>query len=77
MPEPVLGLESDPINARHASCKICGSPVRGRRKNGFCSDRCRMTDRRSRLSGERQALLARFRTIVRDVEDELMRSVSE
>ena len=32
------------------SCRRCGRPVEGRRRNGFCSDRCRMADRRERES---------------------------
>ena len=24
------------------SCRVCGAPITGRRRNGFCSDRCRM-----------------------------------
>ena len=30
------------------SCRRCGEPIRGRRRNGYCSDRCRMRDRRER-----------------------------
>ena len=29
-------------------CRRCGEPVRGRRRNGWCSDRCRMRDYRER-----------------------------
>ena len=24
------------------SCRVCGSPIAGQRRNGFCSDRCRL-----------------------------------
>jgi predicted nucleic acid-binding Zn ribbon protein len=27
-------------------CRRCGGPIGGRRRNGYCSDRCRMADRR-------------------------------
>jgi predicted nucleic acid-binding Zn ribbon protein len=29
-------------------CQECGAPVTGRRRNGFCGDRCRMRHRRAR-----------------------------
>lgn len=28
------------------SCRQCGGPIRGKRRNGLCSDRCRMRCRR-------------------------------
>jgi len=28
-------------------CKRCGKPVMGRRRNGYCSNGCRMRDRRA------------------------------
>ena len=28
-------------------CRTCGGPVAGRRRNGFCSDRCRLQQRRA------------------------------
>lgn len=38
------------------SCRVCGAPITGRRRNGFCSDRCRLrSDRaakRARLGKE-------------------------
>ena len=29
-------------------CCVCGRPVRGRRRNGYCSDRCRVRNWRDR-----------------------------
>ena len=28
------------------SCRLCGAAITGRRRNGFCSDRCRMRVKR-------------------------------
>ncbi len=28
--------------AEERSCRVCGSSITGRRRNGFCGDRCRM-----------------------------------
>jgi hypothetical protein len=38
-------------------CCRCGRPVEGRRRNGYCSDRCRMRDRRD---GARRGLETLF-----------------
>jgi hypothetical protein len=44
------------------SCKECGAPVTGRRRNGFCSDRCRMrTNRRNQVTN--QVSLEDFKTL--------------
>ncbi len=37
------GLEAPP---ERRLCRRCGGQVKGRRRNGYCSDRCRMRDRR-------------------------------
>ena len=29
------------------SCRLCGAEITGRRRNGFCSDRCRMRTKRT------------------------------
>src|SRR5436190_8939544 len=38
------------------SCLRCGAAVKGRRRNGYCSDRCRMQDRRGREKEQREQL---------------------
>ena len=43
------------------SCRQCGGPIPGQRRNGFCSDACRMRSGRT----ERDA---RVRELVADVE---------
>lgn len=42
------------------SCRQCGRPVGGRRRNGFCSDRCRMQQRRLERAERRHELFARI-----------------
>lgn len=41
-----------------ASCRQCGRPVRGRRRNGFCGDKCRMQRRRMERADRCRELLA-------------------
>jgi hypothetical protein len=52
------------------SCQRCGGEIRGRRWNGFCSDRCRMAARRERIDERRRDLLGRLRATVSEVEAE-------
>ncbi len=53
------------------SCKRCGEPVRGRRRNGYCSDRCRRRDEREAQRRNRLVLMAALRDLVAAVECEL------
>ena len=39
-------------------CRRCGQPVPGRRRNGYCSDRCRMAVRRAEQSVRIERLIA-------------------
>jgi hypothetical protein len=39
------------------TCRRCGRSVTGRRRNGYCSDKCRMRDNREKHRRERDALL--------------------
>lgn len=41
-------------------CRQCRRPVRGRRRNGFCSDRCRMRHRRIEGAGRRHELFGQI-----------------
>ena len=43
------------------SCRLCGAEIKGRRCNGFCSDRCRM-------HVKRQERAQRISTALKDVE---------
>ncbi len=58
--------QSSPITTRTSgseghSCRQCGGRIQGRRRNGFCSDRCRMSARRTDRA-------VRLHTLVADVE---------
>ena len=48
------GSESHP---GEGACRRCGGPIRGRRRNGYRSDRCRMQDYRE---AERETLIQMF-----------------
>ena len=42
------------------SCRLCGAEIQGRRRNGFCGDRCRLRFRRRE---ERTRLKKLFATL--------------
>ena len=74
------GLDVDLLEGRPAeprttasegpSCDHCGRPLRGR-KQRFCSDRCRMRDRRYALRLKRLALLDTIEAAVQDLRNDL------
>src|SRR5581483_6137396 len=45
-------------------CRRCGGPVGGRRRNGYCSDKCRMQDRRARRHDHINELLSTIEAAV-------------
>ena len=47
------------------SCRVCGQPITGRRRNGFCSDRCRL---RAGRAAKRKRLERALANIERQVE---------
>jgi hypothetical protein len=51
-------------HADHPRCRRCGGPVRGRRRNGFCSNRCRLAERREARRRNQLELLATINTAV-------------
>jgi hypothetical protein len=51
-------------------CQRCGGQVRGRRRNGYCSDRCRMADRREQERRRRLALLDTISAAVAQLRNE-------
>lgn len=53
------------------SCRQCGRPVEGRRRNGFCSDRCRMAVRRKEQAARIDELLTRIEESVTALRGEL------
>ena len=58
MPEPDRRGEPRTSASLGPSCHVCGGAIRGRRRNGFCSDRCRMRARRAGRAARVEALLA-------------------
>ena len=71
--DPVTAIESGSSqSALSASCQRCGGSVNGRRRNGFCSDACRMADRREREAARRAELLADLKTAIDAVRRELL-----
>ncbi len=54
------------------SCRQCGGPIRGRRRNGFCSDRCRLRVRRAAVRARRQELVETMKQTLAAVEEELL-----
>ena len=57
------------------SCRRCGDAIRGRRRNGCCSDRCRMRDRRGEGRARVDELLQRLDADVQALRDELVGEV--
>jgi predicted nucleic acid-binding Zn ribbon protein len=60
-PENVTTPESRTTGSHGRFCSLCGGPIKGRRRNGFCSDRCRL---RTTRKGER----ARIRELFTEIE---------
>lgn len=66
-------------NPTAGACRRCGGAIRGRRRNGYCSDTCRMRDLRQagreRLADgqrRRQELLDRIIKAVEDLQREVL-----
>ena len=55
------------------SCRHCGGPIRGRRRNGYCSDRCRMRDRRATRPEKLMELLMSVEAAVAELRAALLR----
>lgn len=73
-----LGSGADPELVRDGArdslcCSLCVGPIRGRRRNGFCSDKCRMAAKRAAAAAFTGELLGDFRRVVAQVEAELLR----
>jgi len=48
-----------------AFCRTCGGTIRGRRRNGFCSDRCRL---RAKRAARRERIEDGFRAVERAID---------
>lgn len=44
---PIRATTSRTTGSDAPTCRQCSGPIRGRRRNGFCSDACRMRNRRA------------------------------
>jgi hypothetical protein len=53
------------------SCLQCGRTIRGRRRNGFCADRCRMRNARTTRHARLDARLAAIEQAVAALREEL------
>lgn len=58
-------------NSGESRCHRCGGPVGGRRRNGYCSDKCRMRDRRARRYNHINELLSTIEAAVAALRREL------
>lgn len=52
-------------------CRRCGGPVKGRRRNGYCSDKCRLRNRRQDDRRKRLDLLNTINAAVEGLRVEL------
>jgi hypothetical protein len=59
------------------SCTRCGKQIKGRRRNGYCSDKCRMRDARDAEAETRFRIVARLKAAVAEVERELIGEVPD
>ena len=79
-PEPAGVAENGPETRTTAleghpgeeSCLRCGRTVHGRRRNGYCSDRCRMAVRRAAEANRKRRLLKNLKEAVAAMEAELV-----
>jgi hypothetical protein len=51
-------------------CRCCGHRIGGRRRNGYCSDRCRMQERRDEARRRRLELLDAIEAAVQELRQE-------
>ena len=70
-PGPDRRVDTRTSASSAASCRWCEGAIRGRRRNGFCSDRCRMRARRTERAARVQALLAEIDEAVAELRREL------
>ena len=66
------GPETRTTGLDNRICKGCGGVIKGRRRNGFCSDRCRMQSRRVAERQSRETLLTRLKESISEIERELL-----
>src|SRR5688500_3564307 len=74
--EPSHGIGVDAASEDLLLCRRCGNPVRGARRNGFCSDACRMAVRREEQARRLAALLDTVENGLVALRRELLRTES-
>jgi predicted nucleic acid-binding Zn ribbon protein len=55
------------------ACQLCGQPVTGRRRNQFCSDRCRLRVKRATRTARLESLFKAAEQTLADLRREVMR----
>jgi predicted nucleic acid-binding Zn ribbon protein len=76
IPGPETRTTASAGHSDRPRCLRCGQPVQGRRRNGYCSDRCRMAVRRERERARVDELLRRLEGDLDALREELV-SVGE
>lgn len=73
MAETINGPETRTTGSNEPSCGRCGGTIRGsRRRNGYCSDACRMADRRAIERADRRELVEHLKWLTSLLERELL-----
>ena len=76
-PQPVeiTGLETCTTgpegHPRRTHCQRCGKPIRGRKRNGYCGNACRMKDRRARQATRLKDLISTIDQALSALREEL------
>lgn len=70
---PETRPETRTTGSQDGLCRRCGASIKGRRRNRFCSDKCRMATRRECDGLRRREAVARLKEAVVAVEGELSR----
>ena len=58
-------------------CDVCGKAITGGRRNGFCSDRCRMRARRAAKQARVEHELAKIESAAENVSPDMTDSAAE
>ena len=68
-------VESRTSASAGPSCSECGDSITGRRRNGFCSDKCRLRTRRAERTARFEELLEDIETAVTKLRHELRSAI--
>lgn len=67
LPSELNSLVARTTGSEGPFCIECGRPVEGRRRNGFCSDACRMSVRRRRERERLDYLLSTLQAVTTEL----------